>query len=96
MLCCALVHCAGGRSEEHDDVDSGRPVSRQSTDAGRKRRSQQMNVTLEKFTGDSLLHFSYSAFGGGAGGLQPDSSLGELFFLWCASCFSTTVTAIST
>lgn len=75
-LCSAL---ADSKSEERDEVDSGRPVSRQSADLCTKRRSRQMSVTLDKFTGDSLLHFSYSAaVGGGAGGMHPDSSLGEL------------------
>ena len=37
-----------------------------------------MSVTLDKFTGDSLLHFSYSAVGGGAGGMLSESALGEI------------------
>lgn len=72
---------ADSRVEELDEVDSGRPVSRQSADLGQRRRGRQMSITLDKFTGDSLLHFSYSAVGGGAGGTVPESSLGEQAFL---------------
>ena len=48
----------------------------QSGDLCQSRRGRQMSITLDKFTGDSLLHFSYST-GGGAGGMISDSSLGE-------------------
>ena len=68
------------KSEELSEVDSGRPVSRQSLqsgDLGGGRRSRQMSITLDKFTGDSLLHFSYSAVGGGAGGMLSESTLGK-------------------
>ena len=62
-------------------MDSGRPVSRQSLQSGDlgggSRRGRQMSVTLDKFTGDSLLHFSYSAVGGGAGGMLSESTLGK-------------------
>ena len=38
-----------------------------------------MSVTLDKFTGDSLLHFSYSAVGGGSGGMLSESALGKMY-----------------
>ena len=77
---------ADSKAEECDDVDSGRPVSRQSLDlgqssSGNRGRGQQMSITLDKFTGDSLNHFSYSAVGGGAGGMHPDSALGKSKFV---------------
>ena len=65
-------------------MDSGRPVSRQSLqsgDLGGSRRGRQMSITLDKFTGDSLLHFSYSAVGGGAGGMLSESALGNIIVL---------------
>ena len=63
-------------------MDSGRPASRQSVDLGHssgssRGRGRRMSVTLDKFTGDSLNHFSYSAVGGGAGGMHSDSALGK-------------------
>ena len=61
-------------------MDSGRPISRQSRDLGQGKRGRQMSITLDKFTGDSLLHFSYSAVGGGApGGMHSDTVLGKQF-----------------
>ena len=65
------------KAEDHDEVDSGRPRSRQSHDLGQSRRGRQISITLDKFTGDSLLHFSYSAVGGGAGGGMHPDTLGE-------------------
>lgn len=74
-------HIAGDpKAEELSEVDSGRPVSRQSLqsgDLGGSRCGRQMSITLDKFTGDSLLHFSYSAVGGGAGGMLSESALGK-------------------
>ena len=70
------------KAEELSEVDSGRPVSRQSLqsgDLGGGRRGRQMSITLDKFTGDSLLHFSYSAVGGGAGGMLSESTLGKCY-----------------
>ena len=69
------------KAEELSEVDSGRPVSYQSLqsgDLGVRRRGRQMSVTLDKFTGYSLLHFNYSAVGGGAGGMLSESALGEI------------------
>lgn len=69
---------------EADDTDSGRPTSRQSRasagDLGTSRSSGQRRPTLEQFTGDSLLHFSYSANISGTVGasLTSDSQLGWL------------------
>ena len=68
-------------------MDSGRPVSRQSrlssdlghstTSMGSGAGNQGRLATLDKFTGDSMLHYSYSALGGGAGiGLPSDTQLG--------------------
>ncbi len=64
---------------ESDDVDSGRPTSRQSrasADLGTSRNSGRRG-TLDQFTGDSLLHFSYSANIGAVGGMTSDSQLGK-------------------
>ena len=93
----------GSKPDELDEVDSGRPVSHQSLqsgDLGQSRRGRQMSITLDKFTGDSLLHFSYSAVGGGAGGMLSESSLGKQFVieqLWHKNicCFSVILRGIA-
>ncbi len=56
------------------DMNSGRPTSRQSRasgDLGASRNSER-RATLEQFSGDSLLHFSYSAHAGTSLGLNAD------------------------
>lgn len=82
ITCCCLIFLADPKAEEHDEVDSGRPTSRHSADLGQsgnnnRGRGRRMSITLDKFTGDSLNHFCYSAVGGGAAGMHPDSSLGK-------------------
>ena len=49
-------------------MDSGRPRSRNSVDLGSLGKDRKAHITLDRFTGDSLLHFSYNA---GAGLLNP-------------------------
>ena len=62
--------------EEGDDTDSGRPQSLKSIASSNHRR---VSVTLDRFTGDSLLHFSYSPAAGSMGLGPPDSQLGGSF-----------------
>ena len=68
---------------ESDEVDSGRPLSRQSrhsTDLSASFGGRRTSATLNQFTGDSLHHFSYSpAVGNIASNVALDSQLGGSF-----------------
>ena len=46
-------------------------------DAGKKKPHRRMSVTLDRFTGDSLLHFSFNPVGSVSS--APDSQLGGSF-----------------
>ena len=60
-----------------EEIDSGRPTSRQSRHSSDLGLGRKGGFTLDHFTGDSLLHFSYSASGRVGLGLTPDSQLGN-------------------
>ena len=81
LICVTVLHLSFTDNEamEGDGDDSGRPTSRQSrtsADLGGSRTSRRSGATLDQFTGDSLLHYSYS-IGAGLGGLSTDAQLGE-------------------